>query len=64
MRILALTQPGNPDSQTKVATDKYMIDVCTRVPEGGHIEGATAVGSFGQSLHPLVTLLRADKPIV
>ncbi len=62
MRIYALQQPGVPESAPKNCTEKYIIDVWTRVQEGKHIQGAMAVGSFGQSLSPLVTLQRAEKP--
>lgn len=63
MRILSLSQPGNPESQTRNATDKYIIDVSTRVPEGKHVEGARALGAFGQTLRPYVILQRAEMPM-
>lgn len=63
MRILALSQPGNPESQTRNATDKYIVDVSTRVPEGKHSEGARALGAFGQMLRPYAILQRADAPM-
>ena len=61
--MFALKQPGNPESTHAQASSCYILDVSTRVPEGRHVEGARAVGSFGQLLQPLVTLLRAEKPI-
>ncbi|KAG1677620.1 hypothetical protein FOA52_010401 [Chlamydomonas sp. UWO 241] len=63
MRILAPTVPGNPDSATKNVSANFLLDVTTRVGEGQHVEGARAVGSFGQSLQPLVSLQRAERPI-
>ena len=62
--MYALRQPGNLESGEKSAFGKYVIDVSTRVPEGQHVQGARAIGSFGMALRPLVTLVRADMPVL
>jgi hypothetical protein len=63
MRIFALQQPGNPDSRPDSGGRDYVVDVTTRVPEGKHIEGARAIGTFGLALQPLVVLIPASEPV-
>ncbi len=63
LQLLQLSQPSNPDSAKVVGGGKWVMDVSTRVPEGKHVEGAKAVGSFAQRLMPLIVLQRAEVPI-
>lgn len=63
MKILALAQPGNPEGPSRAVAEKYLVEVSTRVPEGKHLEGARAIGAFGGSLQPLVSLRKADRPM-
>lgn len=50
-------QPGNL-KEAKRFSQRYMVEVTTRVAEGRHIEGARALGSFAEKLAPLVALQR------
>ena len=63
--MFALQQPGNPGSQkdSQNVSKDYVVDVTTRVPEGKHVEGARAIGSFGLALQPLVVLIPASEPV-
>mmetsp|Transcript_36821 Transcript_36821/g.81895 ORF Transcript_36821/g.81895 Transcript_36821/m.81895 type:complete len:212 (+) Transcript_36821:243-878(+) len=63
LQVNALTQQGNPETMRDLHR-KYVLDVSTHVAEGKHGDGARAIGAFGQRLHPLVTLQRAEVPIV
>lgn len=64
VRMFALQQPGNPDSKPDRGVSRdYVVDVTMRVPEGRHLEGARAIGSFGLALQPLVVLIPASVPV-